>query len=205
MGKPKHKHQPANGSVYLDGHVLVAMPNIGDTRFDRAVIYICAHSEEGAMGLIVNQLASNIDISELFAQLDILDEREDGQLPLSARDMQVHRGGPVETGRGFVLHSADYYRDQSTLSIDSEISLTATLDILKAIANGTGPDKALLALGYAGWAPGQLETEIQANGWLHCAADADLIFSEDNEQKYNKALAKIGIDPGMLAVDAGHA
>ncbi len=115
------------------------------------------------------------------------------------------KGGPVETGRGFVLHSADFFIENSTLPIDEGICLTATLDILKAIARGAGPASAILALGYAGWAPGQLETEIQGNGWLHCPADAELIFGDDIERKYAKALGKIGIDLGKLSSDVGHA
>ena len=119
--------------------------------------------------------------------------------------MKVLRGGPVETGRGFVLHSADFFIENSTLPIDDGICLTATLDILKAIARGDGPLSAVLALGYAGWAPGQLETEIQSNGWLHCSADSELIFGPDTERKYDRALEKIGIPPGMLSSEAGHA
>jgi len=117
----------------------------------------------------------------------------------------VHLGGPVETGRGFVLHSADYFKAESTLPIDESVCLTASIDILRDIAKGTGPDKALLALGYTGWAPGQLESEIQANGWLHCAADSELIFDPEVDRKYNRALVKIGIDPSRLVSDAGHA
>jgi len=127
------------------------------------------------------------------------------ELPAQAETVKVLKGGPVETGRGFVLHSADFYIEDSTLPIDEGICLTATLEILKAIARGKGPESAVLALGYAGWAPGQLETEIQSNGWLHCPADPELIFGEDTEQKYDKALRKLGIDPGMLSSEAGHA
>jgi putative transcriptional regulator len=115
------------------------------------------------------------------------------------------RGGPVETERGFVLHSADFFIENSTLPIDDGICLTATIDILKAIARGEGPASAILALGYAGWAPGQLETEIQGNGWLHCAADSELIFGSDPGAKYDRALKKLGIDLGMLSSEAGHA
>jgi putative transcriptional regulator len=124
---------------------------------------------------------------------------------IELEDMDVHVGGPVETGRGFVLHSADYYVADSTLPIDDGVSLTATIDILKAIAGGKGPDRAILALGYAGWRAGQLESEIAANGWLHCPADADLLFDRDLEQKYERALSKIGVDPSHLVSDAGHA
>jgi putative transcriptional regulator len=119
--------------------------------------------------------------------------------------MRVHRGGPVETSRGFVLHSADYFIENSTLPIDDQVCLTATLEILKAIAAGSGPTNAMLALGYAGWAPGQLENEIQENGWLFCRATPELIFDPDLDSKYARALGLIGIDPGRLASDAGHA
>ncbi len=138
-------------------------------------------------------------------QLDIIPEAPEIRLPPPARRMRVHRGGPVETGRGFVLHSADYYVESSTLPISETVSLTATLEILKAIADGSGPENALLALGYAGWAPGQLENEIQANGWLHCPARPDVIFDPDLDGKYDRALSLIGVDPMRLSGEAGHA
>jgi putative transcriptional regulator len=141
----------------------------------------------------------------LLVQLEIIKESEQIKLPENAESMKVLKGGPVDTGRGFVLHSSDFYIENATLRIDDGICLTATVDILKAIAKGSGPKHAILALGYAGWAPGQLENEIQGNGWLHCDADADLIFGGDVEEKYARALRKIGIDPGMLSNDAGHA
>jgi putative transcriptional regulator len=188
---------------YLEGQLLIAMPIMTDKRFARSVIYMCAHSAEGAMGLIVNQRAAHISFHELLKQLGVLPGNID--LESDAFEMDVHVGGPVETGRGFVLHSSDYYVDDSTLAIDEGVSLTATVDILKAIAGGKGPDRAILALGYAGWRPGQLESEIQANGWLHCPADPDLLFDRDLDQKYERALSKIGIDPSHLVSDAGHA
>jgi putative transcriptional regulator len=138
-------------------------------------------------------------------QLEVIPATERIQLPTRAEEVKVLKGGPVETGRGFVLHSADFFIENSTLPIDEGICLTATLDILKAIARGNGPASAILALGYAGWAPGQLEQEIQQNGWLHCAADPELIFGKDTGTKYEKALRKIGIDLGMLSSEAGHA
>ncbi|MFG1424160.1 YqgE/AlgH family protein [Roseixanthobacter liquoris] len=190
---------------FLDGQMLIAMPSMQDERFSRALIYVCAHSNEGAMGIIVNQAASHINFADLLVQLDVVPEDARILLPQRAGAVKVLRGGPVETGRGFVLHSSDYFIENSTLPIDGGICLTATLDILKAIAGGTGPHSAVLALGYAGWAPGQLETEIQANGWLHCPADPDLIFGESIEAKYDLALRKLGIDPGMLSSEAGHA
>jgi len=188
---------------YLDGQLLIAMPVMGDPRFERSVIYMCAHSSEGAMGIIVNRPAGSIDFPELLVQLDIINEADQIKLPENAESMKVLKGGPVDTGRGFVLHSSDFYLENATLRIDDGICLTATVDILKAIAKGSGPKHAILALGYAGWAPGQLENEIQGNGWLHCDADQDLIFG--GEEKYARALRKIGIDPGMLSNDAGHA
>jgi putative transcriptional regulator len=190
---------------YLDGQMLIAMPSMRDERFARSLIYICAHSSEGAMGIIVNHPAANINFTDLLVQLDVIPAADLIMLPQRAGTVPVLRGGPVETGRGFVLHSADFFIENSTLPIDEGICLTATIDILKAIAKGDGPDSAVLALGYAGWAPGQLETEIQHNGWLYCPADSDLIFGVDIESKYDKALRKIGIDPGMLSSDAGHA
>lgn len=190
---------------YLDGQMLIAMPVMDDERFSRSVIYICAHSAEGAMGIIVNRRALTVDFSDLLVQLDIIAKSDQIRLPHGAENMPVMKGGPVETGRGFVLHSSDFVIENATLPIDDGICLTATLDILKAIAKGSGPRRALLALGYAGWAPGQLESEIQSNGWLHCAADPELIFGGDTDAKYPQALRKIGIDPGMLSNEAGHA
>ena len=190
---------------YLDGQMLIAMPSMGDDRFARSVIYICAHSSEGAMGIVVNQPAANISFPDLLVQLDVVGASDLIQLPPTAGGVKVLKGGPVETSRGFVLHSNDFFIENSTLPIDDGICLTATLDILKAIAHGNGPHSAVLALGYAGWAPGQLENEINANGWLHCPADLDLVFGQDVEGKYTKALKKIGIDLGMLSTEAGHA
>jgi putative transcriptional regulator len=200
----KTRKSDANG--YLDGQFLVAMPAMTDKRFARSVIYMCAHSVQGAMGLIVNQRAPHITFPELLGQLSIPggDDGEDGFEP-DLIDLDVHVGGPVETGRGFVLHSSDYFAADSTLPIDDGVSLTATVDILKAIASGKGPDRAILALGYAGWRPGQLESEIQANGWLHCPPDVDLLFDRDLDQKYDRAMSKIGIDPSHLVSEAGHA
>ena len=194
-----------NSAGYLDGRLLIAMPVMGDERFERSVIYLCAHSAEGAMGIIVNHPAGSIDFPELLQQLGIIKKGEHIKLPENAESMKVLRGGPVDTGRGFVLHSSDFYIENATLRIDDGVCLTATVDILRAIANGSGPKHAILALGYAGWAPGQLETGIQSNGWLHCDADSDLIFGDDVDEKYGRALRKIGIDPGMLSNEAGHA
>ena len=194
---------PSRG--YLDGRLLIAMPVMGDPRFERSVIYMCAHSADGAMGIMVNRPAGSIDFPELLVQLNIINKAEQIKLPENAESMKVLRGGPVDTGRGFVLHSSDFFIEKATLRIDDGICLTATVDILKAIANGSGPKHAILALGYAGWAPGQLENEIQSNGWLHCDADPELVFGDDVDDKYTRALRKIGIDPGMLSNEAGHA
>ena len=194
-----------SGGSYLDGQLLVAMPVMEDPRFAHSVIYICAHSSEGAMGIVVNHPAGTIDFPELLVQLDIIQKADQIRLPENAGNMKVMRGGPMDTGRGFVLHSSDFFIEDATLPIDDKICLTATVDILRAIAKGAGPKHAILALGYAGWAPGQLETEIQHNGWLHCDADADLIFGDDVDEKYQRALRKIGIDVGMLSNQAGHA
>ena len=190
---------------YLDGQMLIAMPSMLDERFVRSLIYICAHSSDGAMGIVVNHPAANINFSDLLVKLDVVPKSERIQLPTRAEGVKVMRGGPVETERGFVLHSADFFIENSTLPIAEGICLTATIDILKAIARGDGPASAILALGYAGWAPGQLENEIQGNGWLHCSADPELVFGTDIDGKYNRALKKIGIDLGMLSSEAGHA
>ncbi|ODS00759.1 hypothetical protein AUC68_14405 [Methyloceanibacter methanicus] len=190
---------------YLDGQLLIAMPSMGDPRFSRSVIYVCAHSSEGAMGIVINQRAPNISFAELLEQLKIVPTEDRISLPSALNAMEVHLGGPVETGRGFVLHSADYFKAESTLPINDNVCLTATVDILRDIAKGSGPDKALLALGYAGWAPGQLEDEIQSNGWLNCPADPDLVFDPAVDRKYNKALDSLGVDPSHLVSDSGHA
>ena len=199
------RKRKSRGEGYLEGQLLIAMPVMTDKRFARSVIYMCAHSADGAMGLIVNQRASHISFSELLKQLGIGSDKGGGDIRLDPVEMDVHVGGPVETGRGFVLHSSDYHADESTLAIDGGVSLTATIDILKAIAAGKGPDRAILALGYAGWGAGQLESEIAANGWLHCPADLDLLFDRNVEDKYERAMTKIGIDPLHLVSDAGHA
>jgi putative transcriptional regulator len=200
----KQQGSSSKGRGFLDGQMLIASPGMRDERFARTVIYMCAHSSEGAMGIVVNQPAPHISFSDLLVKLDVIPEKDQIQLPNCA-DVTVLRGGPVETERGFVLHSADFFIENSTLPIDEGICLTATLDILKAIARGTGPASAVLALGYAGWSPGQLENEMQQNGWLHCSADPELIFGLDIEAKYNRALLKIGVRPGMLSSEVGHA
>ncbi|WP_297299712.1 YqgE/AlgH family protein [uncultured Methylovirgula sp.] len=192
-------------SEYLDGQFLLAMPGMSDDRFARSVVYLCAHSDEGAMGIVINRRAPSLNFSELLIQLDVIKPDEAIRLPAQAGAVPVLRGGPVEAGRGFVLHSNDFYIDNSTLPIDGGVSLTATVDILRAIAKGSGPDRAILALGYAGWSPGQLEDEMQNNGWLTCPADAALIFDTPLESRYDAAMRKIGIDPAFLSVQAGRA
>ncbi len=195
----------ATGDDFLDGQLLIAMPLMTDRRFARSVVYLCAHSEDGAMGLIINQRAPHISFPDLLERLGIVPSDTGDGLSNENHSISIHVGGPVETGRGFVLHSSDYFADDSTLPIEDGVCLTATIDILKAIAAGKGPNKAMLALGYAGWSPGQLESEIQANGWLNCPADLGLIFNPDVESTYTRAFAKIGIDPSHLVSDAGHA
>jgi putative transcriptional regulator len=201
----KGKELGESNPGYLDGQLLVAMPGMADERFARTVVYVCAHSEDGAMGIVVNKPAADLNFPDLLVQLDIIPEAERIQLPQRVGRVQVLMGGPVETSRGFVLHSPDFFIDQSTLPIDEGICLTATVDILRAIAKGEGPANAVLALGYAGWSEGQLEKEIQANGWLNCPADPEIIFHSTLDSKYDLALRRIGIDPAMLSSDAGHA
>src|SRR6476620_10067681 len=195
----------AGGRGFLDGQMLIASPGMQDERFARSLIYVCAHSSEGAMGIVVNQPAPHVSFADLLVKLDVIPAADKIQLPSTAGDVTVLKGGPVETERGFVLHSADFFIENSTLPIDEGVCLTATLDILKAIARGAGPASAILALGYAGWSPGQLESELQHNGWLHCSADPELIFGTDVSAKYDRAMQTIGIRPGMLSSDVGHA
>ncbi|MEQ8655601.1 MAG: YqgE/AlgH family protein [Kiloniellales bacterium] len=182
---------------YLTGQILIAMPGMSDTRFQRSVVYICAHNEEGAMGLVVNKLIDSLTFDELLQQLDI-------ENPKPGQKIDVHFGGPVEAGRGFVLHSAEYQQD-STLQVDERIAMTATLDILRDIAAGEGPKRHLFALGYAGWGPGQLDSELQANGWLTADANETLVFSAELSDKWDGAIKALGIDPSFLVIDAGHA
>ncbi len=181
----------------LVGQLLVAMPQMQDPRFARTVIYLCAHTPEGAMGLVLNRLVHSITFPDLLEQLGI-------EPAIVGNEIRVHFGGPVESGRGFVLHTADYKRE-GTLPINSGIALTATIDILRDIARGAGPRQRLLALGYAGWGPGQLDAEIQANGWLQVPADEQLLFGRDVAVKWQQALAKLGIEHGRLSGEAGHA
>ena len=188
----------STGDGYLVGQLLIAMPMMEDPRFARSVIYVCAHNADGAMGLVVNKELESLSFSELLEQVGI-------DVSPPEKQIRVHFGGPVETGRGFVLHTADY--DQGgTLTVDDAFAVTAaSIDILRDIGSGAGPDRSLLALGYAGWGPGQLDAEIQANGWLHAPADPSLVFAADVDAKWQKAIAALGIDPSMLAGQSGHA
>lgn len=188
----------ANDTSELGGKLLVAMPGMGDTRFEGAVVFMCEHGRKGSMGLIVNKPSLELKFDELLEQLGI--ERGPAiEVP------KVHFGGPVEMGRGFVLHTADYGENETTLKVDDEFGMTATIDVLEDMAAGRGPGRAILALGYAGWAPGQLEGEIAQNGWLTCDATPELVFEKRNIDKWNAAMKSIGIDPKLLSSTAGRA
>ncbi len=190
---------------FLDGQILIAMPGMGDTRFDRSLVFMCAHSESGAMGIMVNKTAPMMFFSDLVDQLKIVPKAEIRELSSSVLNLPILFGGPVEQFRGFVLHSTDYFTQNTSLPINNGVALTATIEILQAIARGEGPSKVTLALGYSGWVAGQLENEMQHNGWLFCEADDDLLFGADNDGKYVRALKKIGVDPLMLSSESGHA
>ncbi len=195
----------ASSPGFLDGQMLIAMPGMPDERFARTVIYLCAHSAEGAMGIVVNKRARNVAFPELLVQLDIIAKDQAIRLPRRAERVAVLAGGPVETTRGFVLHSTDVVIEDSTLPIAENIGLTITIDMLRTIARGEGPESAILALGYASWGAGQLEREIQQNTWLHGPPDEGLVFGADHEAKYNRALKALGIDPAFLSQEAGRA
>lgn len=182
----------------LTGKLLIAMPGMGDLRFEHSVVFLCSHGDDGAMGLIVNKPAQDVRLSHLLEQLDIT-PKPPGQ------DMTVHFGGPVEGARGFVLHSPEYQSSLQSLAINDTFSMTATLDILEDIATGSGPERALMMLGYAGWGPGQLEAEIAMNGWLTAEADAELVFEMADNAKWGAALQLLGVDPLTLSASAGHA
>ena len=194
-----HDSRVNEGENFLEGKLLIAMPGMTDERFTQTVIYICAHSSKGAMGLVINKPIQGLTFVELMKQLQIETKEE------IVGDLPILYGGPVETGRGFVLHSGDYEGSDSTLPVSADISLTATLDILRAIAEGRGPKQALFALGYAGWGAGQVENEFQFNGWLHCHADPALVFGTDPTAKWSAALSKLGIGPSGLVANTGRA
>lgn len=182
----------------LKGKLLVAMPSMPDERFSHSVIFMCEHGEGGAMGLIVNKFLRQMDLSQ------ILEEDTDVKLP-EREDWPVHYGGPVERERGFVLHSSDYRSDESTVAVTDDVCMTSTKDVLQEIQKGGGPKLALLALGYSGWAPGQIEQEIQQNGWLVAEPTSDLLFIAKDEDKWVKSLKSIGVDPSTLSNCAGSA
>ncbi|MEP4196661.1 MAG: YqgE/AlgH family protein [Aliishimia sp.] len=185
-------------SLDLAGSMLIAMPGMSDPRFANALIYLCDYSSKGAMGLIVNKPAHDMTFAELLEQLEI-----EPTVPMD--DIDVFFGGPVETGRGFVLHSSEYVSDLRTLKVRNGMALTPTLDVLEAIASGEGPREAMMMLGYAGWGPGQLEGEIARNGWLTCDGSKDLVFRTGATKKWTRALKGLGIDPAMLSAEAGSA
>lgn len=191
--------EEASADGYLAGQILIAMPSMSDPRFARTVIYLCAHNADGAMGLVLNRLIGSITFKDLLEELKV-EDLPSGEASAPA----IHFGGPVETGRGFVLHSADYAGPDS-MPLTGTFALTATVDILKAIAVGEGPQQHLLALGYAGWGPGQLDGELQENAWLCVEADAELVFDAGLDEKWDRALAKLGISASLLSSDAGHA
>lgn len=198
-------HASKNGPAYFEGQLLIAMPGMPDKRFEKAVIYLCAHSADGAMGLILNRPSDELRFTDLLKRLKIVPENTEAGFPRSAQNMIVLNGGPVEAGRGFVLHADVEQDDYASVAIAGNIRLSASLDILHAIAKGHGPQRAAFALGYAGWSAGQLETEIQSNGWLTCPADQAIVFDHHFETKYQRALGLLGIEPAMLSREAGHA
>ena len=188
---------------FLDGQFLIAMPSMTDSNFTRSVVYICAHSGAGAMGFVINR-PQPLSFTDVLMHLDMIKSDDAIMLPDHARNFPIQTGGPVESGRGFVLHSDDYKSD-SSIPVSDDISLTATLDIVRAISNGGGPRRATMLLGYAGWGAGQLEAEIGNNGWLNCPPSEDLIFDRSLDDKYERALALLGVTPAMLSSEAGHA
>jgi len=196
MNKPNETVAGTN-SGYLTGQILIAMPAMTDPRFTKSVIYICVHNEEGAMGLVVNKTIDSLAFPDLLKQLGI-------GVHGTIDDRPIHHGGPLDTGRGFILHSLDYQQD-STMSITEGLGLTATIDVLSDIAENRGPAQSLLALGYAGWGPNQLDDEIQQNAWLQSSADRELIFNLQNDKKWECAISSIGIDLSLLSAETGHA
>lgn len=200
FGNKRKEQKPTGG--YLEGQVLIAMPNMPDPKFEQAVVFLCAHSKQGAMGLVLNKVVSNITFVDLLKQLRIRPAKQVSRRPILF-------GGPVETGRGFVLHTPDYSAGDATVKVGQNVGLnvglTATVDVLRAIADGEGPRDAMLALGYAGWQGGQLEREIQKNGWLTCPADEYLLFGSELRGKWEFAIKKLGFNPSQLSRDTGRA
>lgn len=197
--KVKKKNKNKTENISLIGKCLISSPGMTDDRFDKSIVYICANSKEGSMGIVINRPIFPVKFAELLKQLDI---------NISSNEVIVSPdivyGGPVESSRGFVLHSADYFL-ASTVIVKDNIAITATLDILEAIAKGKGPSQSMIALGYAGWTSGQLEEELKNNNWLITDADEELIFKTPHNQKWKKALAKIGVDPNFLLSGQGNA
>ena len=192
--------------ISLKGQFLVAMPSMVDEQFRESVIYLVGHGEEeGAMGLMVNRTLPDLRFADILDELGLGDEDESIRIPDPVKDRSVLQGGPVDTGRGFVLHSTDYFRDGNSYLVSDEVGLTATVDVLKAVAFGDAPAKSLLALGYCGWSPGQLEDEIQENGWLTVPFSRELIFETPVEKRYDVALQQLGITRATLSGAAGHA
>ena len=191
------KSPESSDAEFLDGQILIAMPGMSDPRFSHSIVYLCAHSEDGAMGLITNKKMDDLVWEDLFKKIEV---------PIGSANAprSILFGGPVEVQRGFLLHSSDYFSEGATLKVDEETSLTATLEVLQDIAMGRGPTRSMLALGYAGWAAGQLESELQMNGWLLCEPDTDLLYDENHDDKWDKALAKLGVNPALLG-SGGHA
>ncbi|AQX21715.1 putative transcriptional regulator [Bartonella sp. CDC_skunk] len=188
---------------FLNGQLLIAMPGMNDKRFVRSVIYICAHSNAGAMGIILNQL-HDINFPELLLQLGVINQNQKNYLSEPIKKFPIRCGGPIDTSRGFVLHSDDY-ACEATISVTDKICLTTTLDVLKAMSCERGPEHALIALGYAGWKAGQLETEIYANGWLISPTSPSFLFESDISSKYDESLIRMGISPTSLISKPGHA
>ncbi|MCT8991443.1 YqgE/AlgH family protein [Chelativorans sp. SCAU2101] len=201
--EPKSGIFAKRSDLSLQNHFLVAMPGMRDERFARSVIYMCAHSDEGAMGIIINR-TQQLGFTDVLVELGIVERSQTIRLPARARNIAVRSGGPVDRSRGFVLHSGDYMVD-SSMPVSEDVCLTATMDILRAISMGRGPSRALMALGYSGWAAGQLEAEIAENGWLACPAVPELLFDAEIETIYDRILASIGIDLAHLSYSAGHA
>lgn len=183
---------------FLEGKLLIALPGMPDPRFEKSVIFMCAHSGEGAMGIIINKAVEGLSFRDMMEKLNVA-------VTAMTSDPPILFGGPVQTGRGFVLHSGEFEGNNSTMAVTDDVSLTATLDILRAIASGKGPEKSLFALGYAGWDGGQIEDEIRANGWVHCDADNAIIFDDALDNKWSRALGKLGIDMSGLSAHAGRA
>lgn len=189
----------------LKGQFLVAMPEMGDERFHESVIYLVGHGDEGAMGLVVNHPLGDMRFADILEELKITAKDDAIHLPERVRDRVVLRGGPVQKGRGFVLHSSDYFRDGNSYAVNDDICLTATLDVLKAIAAERGPSDSLFALGYCGWSPGQLEGEIKRNGWLTVPFSRELLFGTPIRERYEAALHSLGITRASLSSVAGNA